>query len=99
MNIGNAVKRAREKRNLTQTQLAEKLEVSSAYISAIEKSNINGKKTVSLKQLAKICEVLDIPVELLLLNALRESEELLEGSEQDRRSFEHAAYLLNSIFT
>lgn len=54
--IGQRLKFARLNRKLTQEQLAEKLDVSVAYLSRIERGSIN----VNLKRLSEICSLLDI---------------------------------------
>lgn len=54
--IGFRVKQAREYRNLTQDELAEKLDVSTSFISRLE----TGKAMTSIATLYKISLVLDI---------------------------------------
>lgn len=54
--IGMRLKQARIDKNLTQEQLAEKLDVSVAYISRIER----GTTQINLKRLAEICVALGV---------------------------------------
>lgn len=54
--IGERLKRARLNKKLTQENLAEKLDVSVAFLSRIER----GSSFVSLKRLNQICSILDI---------------------------------------
>lgn len=60
--IGKRIKRAREGRGLTQEVLAEKLDVSNAYISKIER----GKTAINLDRLSQICVVLEESPEYIL---------------------------------
>ncbi len=54
--IGERIKKARLNKEFTQEQLAEKLEVSVAYLSRLE----TGSTHVNLKRLNQICEFLDV---------------------------------------
>ena len=54
--IGERLKKARMKCNMTQEQLAEELDVSIAFLSRIER----GSSHISLKRLSQICDVLGI---------------------------------------
>lgn len=54
--IGERLKKARTDRNLTQEKLAEKLDVSIAFLSRIER----GSSHISLKRLSQICDILGI---------------------------------------
>ena len=54
--IGERLKKARIERKLTQEKLAEKLDVSIAFLSRIER----GSSHISLKRLSQICDILGI---------------------------------------
>ena len=54
--IGERLKKARIENNLTQEKLAEKLDVSIAFLSRIER----GSSHISLKRLSQICDILGI---------------------------------------
>ena len=54
--IGQRLKKARTENNLTQEKLAEKLDVSIAFLSRIER----GSSHISLKRLSQICDILGI---------------------------------------
>lgn len=54
--IGERLKKARTANNLTQEKLAEKLDVSIAFLSRIER----GSSHISLKRLSQICDILGI---------------------------------------
>lgn len=52
--IGERLKKARLEKKLTQEKLAEKIDVSVAFLSRIER----GSSQINLKRLSQICEVL-----------------------------------------
>ena len=54
--IGERLKKARLDKNLTQEMLAEKLDVSVAFLSRIER----GSSFINLKRLNQICSILEI---------------------------------------
>ena len=54
--IGQRLKKARKEKELTQEQLAEKIDVSIAFLSRIER----GSSQINLKRLSQICEILGI---------------------------------------
>ena len=54
--IGNRIKKARKEKNMTQETLAEKMDVSIAFLSRIER----GSSQINLKRLSQICEILGI---------------------------------------
>ena len=61
--VGLKIRLTRVKENMTQEQLAEKADISSSYISAIER----GKQSVSLEYVDRIAEALHVPVTELLV--------------------------------
>ena len=63
--IGNRIKLCRKQRNLTQEDLAEKIDVSSHYIYEIER----GTKTMSLPILIKVSETLSISTDYILFGS------------------------------
>lgn len=60
--IGRRVKLYRTKANITQAQLAEKLDISVSYISQIERGNTE----VSLKRLEEIANIINVKLEILV---------------------------------
>lgn len=54
--IGNRIKKARKAKNMTQDMLSEKLDVSIAFLSRIER----GTSQINLKRLSQICEILGV---------------------------------------
>lgn len=60
--IGQRLKKARKAKKMTQEELSEKLDVSIAFLSRIERGN----SQVNLKRLVQICEILEVsPGEIL----------------------------------
>ena len=62
--IGRFLKELRKEKDITQEQLAEKLDISRQHIGAIEAPNI--VRPISLDLLFNISDVLEIDVRLLL---------------------------------
>ena len=54
--IGERLKKARTNKKLTQEKLAEKLDVSIAFLSRIER----GSSHISLKRLSEVCDILGV---------------------------------------
>lgn len=54
--IGLRIRKARNNKGLTQEQLAEKLDVSIAFLSRVER----GSTEINLKRLSQICGLLDV---------------------------------------
>ncbi len=60
--FGKNIKIERIKKDMTQEQLAEKLDVSRTYLASVE----CGKENMSLGKILEIAQVLDIDIEKLL---------------------------------
>ena len=60
--IGQRLKKARKAKKMTQDELSEKLDVSIAFLSRIER----GTSEVNLKRLAEIARYLDVTMEYLI---------------------------------
>jgi transcriptional regulator with XRE-family HTH domain len=65
-NLGSRIRRERQKHTLTQEKLAEKIDVSHAYIGQIER----GERSMSLETLVKLAVQLDVTVDELLSDAI-----------------------------
>ena len=76
--IGERLKKARTDKNLTQEKLAEKLDVSIAFLSRIER----GSSHISLKRLSQICDILGI-TEGSILNGSSNNSDTYLASEFD----------------
>lgn len=68
--LGERIKRARKILNLTQEQLGEMTDVTSAYIGQIERD----ERTPSLKRLKKIAKQLEVSVEYLVVGSKSPAE-------------------------
>lgn len=73
--IGKRIRKAREVKGLTQEILAEKLDVSNAYISKIER----GKTALNLDRLSELCEVLEESTDYLLRGTNNVSDDYLRN--------------------
>ena len=67
--IGARIKEARLAKNLTQEDLSEKLDISVAFLSRVERGNSH----INLKRLNQVCEILDIS-EGYLLNGVSSNQ-------------------------
>lgn len=72
--IGTRIKQARLAKNLTQEDLAEKIDVSVAFLSRVERGN----SKINLKRLDQICNLLDVSEGYLLNGASSEQNNYLE---------------------
>lgn len=67
--IGSRIKAQRESRNMTQEQLAERVDITAVYLSKIE----NGRVKPALKTLTALCSSLDCDLGEILMNIMSES--------------------------
>jgi transcriptional regulator with XRE-family HTH domain len=70
MQIGNAIKRLRDIKNISQKDLAVKAKMTQTQLSLIEVGKSNG----SIKTITKLCNCLDTPVSIVLWMATEESD-------------------------
>ncbi len=70
MNIGNAIKEFRKKRNQTQIELADQCSITQTYLSQIE----SNKKEPNLSTLKTISEKLDVPIAVLFFMGMEETD-------------------------
>jgi transcriptional regulator with XRE-family HTH domain len=68
-NTGDRIRAIREKRGLTQDQLADKAKISTGFLSDVE----NGKRNVSSENLLKIANALGASADYLLRGETRET--------------------------
>jgi transcriptional regulator with XRE-family HTH domain len=83
LRLGNTIKRLRERRGLSQRELAEAVDVSSNFLSLVE----NGHRKLSPTVLEAVAEGLGVPVEVLLWDAVDVPEQL---SAAERKTCEAA---------
>ena len=81
--IGQRIKTARERKGLTQEQLAEQVDLSPMHVSVIER----GVKLPKLETLINIANVLDVSADVLLQDVVRNLTRLYasEASELIRK--------------
>ena len=72
--VGERLKKARQNKKLTQEKLAEKLDVSVAYISRLE----SGSSKINLRRLQEICTLLDTSEGYILTGASENSKSYLD---------------------
>ena len=77
--IGSRIRKARLEKNITQEELAEKIDVSVAFISRIER----GTSHVNLKRLSQLCNILDIKEGVILNGTNIESTNYLSQEFSD----------------
>lgn len=68
--MGNRIKIRRKELKLTQTQLAEMLDVSNNHISSIE----NGREKPSFEVFLQICEILKVTPDYLILGIMHTND-------------------------
>ena len=73
--IGRRIKAAREKKQLTQEQLAELVDLSTMHISVIER----GVKLPKLETLINIANVLDVSADVLLQDVINNRAEIFSS--------------------
>ena len=70
MNLGKTITSLRKKRNLKQLELAEKCDITQAYLSHIE----NNRKEPHISTLKGISKALDIPLPILFFLSMDEQD-------------------------
>ncbi len=73
--LGKRIRKARKSLGLTQEQLAEACELSTAHIGHIER----GTRALSVESLISISKVLNVSTDYLLLDVLNSSDNKLSG--------------------
>ena len=73
--IGRRIKAAREKKQLTQEQLAELVDLSAMHVSVIER----GVKLPKLETLINIANVLDVSADVLLQDVINNRAEIFSS--------------------
>ena len=72
--IGSRIKQARLAKNMTQEDLADKVDISVAFLSRVERGNSH----INLKRLNQLCGLLDVSECYLLNGASSSSENYLD---------------------
>lgn len=77
--IGSRLKEIRQNKNITQEDLAEKMDLSVPYISRVER----GTTSINLKRLSQMCALLEVSEGEILQGAENTSSSYLESSFSD----------------
>ena len=77
MNIGNAIKLCRQQKKWSQTELAEKAEISVSFLSLLERS----KRDPNLSTLQGVAKALGIPLSVLMFLSAEDDELSCLGTE------------------
>lgn len=100
--IGLRIKQARKSARLTQEQLAEKIEVSTQYVSDLERGVVG----TSIPTLIKICDTLAVSADFLLrgkepetIIPLSLADRFSNLSPQEQKLMEEGFNLLNKAFS
>ena len=72
--IGSRIKQARLAKNMTQEDLADKIDISVAFLSRVERGNSH----INLERLNQLCDLLDVSEGYLLNGASSSSENYLD---------------------
>ena len=72
--IGERLKQARHAKKMTQEQLAEKLDVSVAFLSRVER----GHSHLNLNRLSQVCKFLDVSEGYILSGSSEDSKSYLD---------------------
>lgn len=70
MELGSAIKICRERKGFSRSELAEKAELSTSYLSLLE----NNKRDPAFSKVEKIAAALGVPVSVLLFLATNKAE-------------------------
>lgn len=77
--VGNKIKEKRKSRGLTQEQLAELCDLSVSYIAHIER----GTKSLSLETAVKLCNILNVSLDYLLLDEIQNHSRVMNAIEDE----------------
>ena len=77
--IGSRIKQARLAKNMTQEDLADKIDISVAFLSRVERGNSH----INLKRLQQLCSILDVSEGYLLSGTSEDSKNYLNKDFQE----------------
>ena len=77
--IGSRLKKARKAKRLTQQDLAEKMDISIAFLSRIER----GSSKINIKRLTQVCEILGVTEGEILNGVSKNSNKYLNSEFSD----------------
>ena len=73
MSLGDQIHELRKKHNLSQEQLAEKIDVSVAFLSRAERGDVK----INLSRISQLCDLLDISISNVLTGTVSNSKDYL----------------------
>ena len=73
--IGARLKKARKQKNITQEELAEKLDISIAFLSRVER----GSSKINLRRLTQVCNILGVSEAEILTGVSGNSDAYLDN--------------------
>jgi len=91
MKLGNVIKEIRKKKNISQGDFADKLNISQAYLSQVE----SDKRTPSMDLLQNISNHLGMPVFYFLFKGLEIDKDIPEDK---RESYKQISPAISSLF-
>ncbi|MBQ3885103.1 MAG: helix-turn-helix transcriptional regulator [Ruminococcus sp.] len=80
--VGQKIKEKRLQKSLTREQLAELCDISPSYIAHIER----GTKSLSLETAVKICSVLNVSLDYLLLDEIQNNDRIFNAIQTEINS-------------
>src|ERR1043165_7213774 len=95
MNVGKAIKMARQASGVKQRDLAKKVGITPTALCQIE----NGIKQPRMLTMLEICHKLDVPITLLYMLGIEEVDILYEKQHIDRTVYPSIQDLIIKIFT
>ena len=94
MNLGKAISDLRKKKKLKQLELAEKCNITQAYLSHIE----NNKKEPHISTLKEISKALDIPLPIIFFLSLDDADISVEKKELSSFLFKNFKLILENNY-
>lgn len=89
MRIGKKISQLRKQKGISQYQLAERINISTTYLSLIE----NDKRFPNIETLEKLCAEINLPLPVLFFQAIEEKD----IPENKRKLFAEFSPLVNSF--
>lgn len=94
MNLGKSIHTLRKRKNLSQDEFSNLIDIDQSYLSLIE----NNRKKPSIKLLEKISERTDIPLPVIMFFSLSESDVKKEKRELFNMMFPKIKEMVSVIF-
>lgn len=99
--LGNRIREERKKLNLTQSQLAEAIDISDTYMGAIER----GERSLTLDTLVRLVDYLGVTVDYILsdfvadsdTNIMEQFKQIIHNQPLERKQM--AIHVLRTIFS